>query len=743
MDRMLLIMVVLFICGIDSFSQGRAEDYRRADEWSSRTRDAVYDIPSRITWNEEGDHFWYEKNTSSGKDFVLIHPESRSRSRFFEISALTRALSDKLERKISSDVIHANQIKWVNTDTIGLDLGGYSWLWNRKDEVLIQKGNSTPRRGTGRYWGQQGDDSQGQPVESPDGSMVAFIRNNNIYVAEKSNIDSARPLTFDGNVDEYYAANLQWSPDGQKIAGYKSTKVETRILTLIESSPSDQLQPKLHTRDYRKPGDALPQRQPVIYNLDLDSLFSFDHNMISNQYSVHKIKWWSDSRGITFEYNQRGHQQYAVAELDANNGSSRFVIDERSGTFIDYSGKYFRYDIEEGREIIWMSERDGWNHLYRYDSKTGNVINQVTKGEWVVRQVVHVDEKEKRIILAGSGHREGEDPYHIHYFSVRFDGTDFRELTDQNASHTGYFNKDYDYFVDVYSRMDQAPQAVLRDMKGQILMELEKADTSTVAELGWQSPEVFSAKGRDGKTDIWGVIIRPTNFDPAKKYPVIENIYAGPHGSFVPKTYSFDPGGMQTLAELGFIVVQIDGMGTSHRSKAFHDVCWKNLKDAGFPDRILWMKAAGKKYPYMDLDRVGIYGTSAGGQSAAGALLFHYDFYKVAVSASACHDNRMDKIWWNEQWMGWPVGPHYAASSNVENADKMQGKLMLLVGELDDNVDPSSTYQFCNALIQAKKDFELVLLPGQGHTSGGDYGERKRRDFFVRHLLGVDPPEWD
>lgn len=256
-------------------------------------------------------------------------------------------------------------------------------------------------------------------------------------------------------------------------------------------------------------------------------------------------------------------------------------------------------------------------------------------------------------------------------------------------------------------------------------------------------PEVFTAKGRDGKTDIWGMIIRPSNFDPSKKYPVIEYIYAGPHDSFVPKNFANDSrGSLHELAELGFIVVQCDGMGTSNRSKAFHDVAWKNLKDGGFPDRIEFIKAAAKKYSYMDTERVGIFGNSAGGQSSLGALLFHPEFYKVAVSSSGCHDNRMDKMWWNEQWMGYPIGPEYAASSNVDNAHKLEGKLLLILGELDDNVDPASTMQVINKLVKANKNFDFLFVPGMGHSLGGDYGERKRRDFFVKHLIGVDPPEW-
>jgi dipeptidyl aminopeptidase/acylaminoacyl peptidase len=291
--------------------------------------------------------------------------------------------------------------------------------------------------------------------------------------------------------------------------------------------------------------------------------------------------------------------------------------------------------------------------------------------------------------------------------------------------------------------VDTAPVAELRRASDSTLvLEIDRGDITELVKTGWKAPEVFVAKGRDGQTDIWGVIYRPATFDPRKKYPVIENIYAGPHGSFVPKSFSaFSQ--MQAQAELGFIVVQIDGMGTSNRSKAFHDVAWQDLGDAGFPDRILWHKAVAAKYPSYDITRVGIYGTSAGGQSSLGGLLFHPEFYKVAVSAVGCHDNRMDKIWWNEQWMGWPIGPQYEASSNVVHANKLQGKVLLVVGELDTNVDPSSTMQVVNALVKANKTFDLLVIPGAGHGPGGAYGERKRYDFFVQHLLGVAPPAWN
>jgi len=380
--------------------------------------------------------------------------------------------------------------------------------------------------------------------------------------------------------------------------------------------------------------------------------------------------------------------------------------------------------------------------LYLLDAN-GAVRNQITKGAWPVRGVIKVDEAARQIVFTACGMYPGKDPYFLNVYRISFDGTGLTRLNaDADANHNVAFSDDMNYFVDQYSRIDTATTAEIRaTADGALVAPLERGDISALTAAGWHPPEVFVAKARDGVTDIWGVIVKPTNFDPSKRYPVIENIYAGPQGSFVPKNFqTFNP--MMAQAELGFIVVQMDGMGTSNRSKAFHDVAWQNLGDAGFPDRILWHKAAAAKYPWYDITRVGIYGTSAGGQNSLGGLLFHPEFYQVAVSAAGCHDNRMDKIWWNEQWMGWPLGPQYSASSNVDNAYRLQGHVLLVVGELDTNVDPSSTMQVINQLIKHDKDFDFLYIPGAGHGAGGAYGEHKRFDYFVRYLIGVTPPEW-
>jgi dipeptidyl aminopeptidase/acylaminoacyl peptidase len=502
------------------------------------------------------------------------------------------------------------------------------------------------------------------------------------------------------------------------------------------------VQPRLQSREYLKPGDALPIRMPQLFLLDQKKQIAVSQEQFVNQYSLTGFRWRNDSRSFLFEFNQRGHQRYKVLDIDGSTGKVNVLVDEQPKTFFDYAGKKFFFTNEPMDEIIWMSERDGWNHLYLYDWK-GNVKNQITRGEWVVRGVQFVDTKARTITFEASGMDKGIDPYLRSVFRINFDGTGLTRLTGPGTDHTVAFSPDKEWFYDISQRSDLPPTySIRRASDGTELMNLGKADEKPLLATGWKLPEIFVAKGRDGVTDIWGHIIRPSNFDPGKKYPVIEYIYAGPHSNHVPKTFNSAFRTWHQLAELGFIIVQMDGMGTSNRSKAFHDVCWKNLKDAGFPDRILWIKEAAKSRPYMDITRVGIFGNSAGGQNSLGGLLHHPEFYKVAVSSSGCHDNRMDKIWWNELWMSYPVGPEYAESSNVTHAHKLQGKLLLILGELDDNVDPASTMQVVDQLIKAKKNFDFIMVPGMGHSMGGEYGERKRRDFFVKHLIGVDPPEW-
>jgi dipeptidyl aminopeptidase/acylaminoacyl peptidase len=578
-----------------------------------------------------------------------------------------------------------------------------------------------------------------EPGVSPDGKWQVVTREYNVFLQERET-GQETTLTQDGRPEDRYEGAPVWSPDSRRFVLFKTIPAQEHKIYIVESSPKDQVQPKLHQHDYLKPGDRIAHPRPHLFDTATRQNTPIRDDLFANPWEISDVRWEPDGRRFTFLYNQRGHQVMRFIAVDAETGEVRAIIDEQAKTFIDWTNKVFLHRLDATHEAIWMSERDGWNHLYLYDTSTGEVKNRITRGEWVVRGVDRVDEAKRQIWFRAGGIYPEQDPYHVHYARVNFDGTGLTLLTEGDGTHTVVFSPDGRYLVDIYSRVDLPPVTELRRAEdGQRVIELERGDASALHAMGWKPPERFVAKGRDGKTDIYGLLFRPFRFDPAHKYPVIEAIYAGPQGSHVPKAFSASHGAQQ-MAELGFIVVQIDGMGTNNRSRMFHDVCWKNLADAGFPDRIRWIRAAAAKYPSLDLTRVGIYGTSAGGQNALGGLLLHGDFYQVGVSDCGCHDNRMDKIWWNEQWMGWPVGPHYAEQSNVTLAPRLKGKLLLIAGEMDTNVDPASTMQVVNALMQADKDFDLLIVPGAGHgVAGSPYAKRRMQDFFVRHLLGVEP----
>ena len=727
-----------------SFAQGTLAEYQKAISLDSLFRDKVTNSPKNFHW-QKNNLLWYVNNTPDGKEYLWVNPSEKTQEKCFDHAVLAKLLSEKFEKDIDANHIDISELEF-DADMAELkftfDEKIVSFNPNQQELTIVESKTEDPKRDWG-YWGSRFDETNNPPVMSPDSTMLAFIKNHNLYIKNTSTDEETR-LSYDGAPGFFYSTYIKWSPDGKKIMAYKVRPGDERKIYFVESSPEDQFQPKLQSRDYLKPGDELPFKSPQLFLIGEKKHIQVPTDEFGHQFGLNNIEWREDSSAFTFEYNQRGHQAYKVIAVDAITGAVKVLVNEVSKTFIDYSGKKYRYDIDDGKEIIWTSERDGWNHIYLYDGETGKVKRQLTKGEWVVRNVIHVDEENREVYFTASGMDKGQDPYFLHYFKVGFDGRNLTRFTKENGNHQLTFSEDYEYYVDQYSRVDAPPVTLLKSSKNaKTLMQLQKADHSALLQEGWIAPEVFTSKGRDGVTDIWGVIIRPTSFDPNKTYPVIEYIYAGPHSSFVPKDFRSYYWSMSSLAELGFIVVQIDGMGTSNRSKAFHDVCWKNLKDGGFPDRKIWIREAAKKYPYMDAENVGIFGTSAGGQNAAAALVFNSDFYDVAVSSCGCHDNRMDKIWWNEQFMGYPIGPHYAECSNVENAGQMGGDLMLILGEVDDNVDPASTMQFANALIKANKDFELVTIPGMGHSSGGEFGERKRKDFFVKHLMDVDPPSWE
>ena len=656
---------------------------------------------------------------------------------------------------------------WVAVGRDGAVLAVFEAIDDPALAVIDGKGGSDEARPRQRGRRRRDNRADGRPDSrrpsdrSPDGKWQVFVREHDLWLRDLASKEEHR-LSHDGSAADTYGRDryrdravelagerdtaptsqpppeVFWSPDSKRLVAMRTHVVAGRTVYLIESSPRDQVQPKLQSYPYLKPGDELPVQTPRLFDVaERRAVPMAPADLWPSPWDVSRIRWSNDSSRFTLLYNQRGHQILRLIEVDGGSGAARVVVEEKSPTFIDYSGKLFCELLDATREVVWMSERDGWNHLYLYDAAAGAVKNQITRGQWVVRGVERLDVEKRQVWFRAGGVNPGEDPYHVHLCRANFDGTGFTVLTRGDGDHAVEFSPDRKFFLDTWSRVDKPPVTELRRSDdGSLVCALEEADVSEWTGAGGRFPQRFVARGRDGVTDVYGIIHRPRDFDPSRRYPVIESIYAGPQSAHVPKSFRARHG-QQRLADRGFIVVQIDGMGTSHRSKQFHDVCWKNLGDAGLPDRIAWMKAAAAKHPEMDLSRVGVYGGSAGGQNALGALLFHGDFYDAAVADCGCHDNRMDKVWWNEQWMGWPVGPEYAASSNVTHAHKLQGKLMLIVGELDRNVDPASTMQVANALVRADKDFDLLVIPGAGHGAGsGPYGRRRTEEFFVRHLLG-------
>ena len=779
--RIAALLTVVFCSTLSAFAQGTKADYERAQSLAKRTENKVFRAKVESHWQPDGNAFSYRIETAPGvHEVVAVNAVQGTRTVVPDAAKTPGAaggegvpLADDGPPHPSKGGGDNSSITFTNKTAgtvrlLWLDLAGgrqpygevkagasskqhsfagHVWLVEDADGKTL--GVFTARDGGGEAVIDGTRPALPVPVKKPDvpksdapktdGMWRPFIRDFNVWVKHRASGEEVQ-LSRDGSAADEYREPLRLSPDGTKLAAMQVQPAQEHKVWLVESSPADQVQPKLLSYDYLKPGDKIAHERPRLFDLAKRRQIVMKDELFSNPWDIGEMRWLPDGKRFAFLYNQRGHQILRIVVVDATAGEARALVEETSKTFIDYSQKTVVRWLDKTHELVWASERDGWNHLWLYDTQTGAVKNQITRGAWVVREVVRVDEERRQIWFRALGIRAGQDPYQAHLARVNFDGTGLVVLTEGDGTHKWEFSSDGRFFIDAWSRVDQPPVTELRRADdGKLVCVLEKADAGALLAAGWRMPERFAAKGRDGKTDIFGLIVRPSNFDPAKKYPVIEKIYAGPHDFFVPKEWGRQSQDHE-LAELGFIVVQIDGMGTNWRSRAFHDVAWKNVADAGFPDRIAWMKAAAAQHPEMDLTRVGIFGGSAGGQSALGALLFHGDFYKAAAADCGCHDNRMDKIWWNEAWMGWPIGPEYAANSNVVNAGKLTGKLLLTVGELDHNVDPASTMQVCNALIKADKDFELLILPGRDHGAGETpYAARRRMDFFVRNLLGVEP----
>lgn len=699
--------------------------------------------PENVRWSDSGRLMAYSSRESSGQAWKLADCVTGQVRPAFDHEKVAAALTELTKNKVTSK-------QWPFTRVIALDDGRVrlesvteAWvveadqrltpskLGKKSDAALPEKTNKGP--GESKRLS-----SSKVRAESPNGDHKVVLRDGNVILVDLKKSNTETQLTQDGlEGKDGWVGPINWSPDGRHFALWRERTVAVRQYLVTDSVKQTQ-----KPMSYDKPGDDRTERTPWVFSIDGKSSGRPSVDVLPLSHTTERLDWSADSQSLLSEFIQRGFTGHGIIEYDVNRRSWRRLLTEEDPKFVHSYATRYRYDLNEGR-TLWLSERSGWLQLYSVDLKSGKTLEAVTVGPWVMKEVIKVDEKEGTITFIALGRVAGENPYHQHFCKVGLEGRGFVDLTPSDGHHEAIFSPDWRTFIDISSRVDQAPTYTLRSgIDGRAIATLASGDLNPLKKAGWTPAMPFVAKDRDGKTDIWGVVTRPYPFDPKKKYPVIENIYAGPHGSFAPRSFNWWHRNHRELSMLGFYVVQMDGRGTSNRGKEFHQVSWRNLKDGGFPDRIAWIKALAKFEPNMDISRVGIYGGSAGGQNTAHALLLHGEFYKAGAADCGCYDNRVDKLWWNEQWLGYPVGPWYEENSCARDAANLRGRLFLSVGESDTNVDVKCSYDFRDALLAAgKKDqFEFHVVPGANHGAGESNEMREKRARFFESALGKPLP---
>lgn len=744
-----------------------AADYAHAEKFMTyNTNSLVSQNSVRPTWLAD-DRFWYRTTLRDGAEFVLVDPARGTRLPAFDHPKLAVALS-----KASGVVIGAHHLPFQEIEFsadgqfVLFNAESKKWRCDVAGAECLSQGNAVGGGGRGR--GGRGGGPVRNDSQSPDKKHTAFIRDYNLWIRE-AGTNKETPLTTDGVKDFGYATDnagwstsdraiLAWSPDSKKIATFQQDQRGVGEMYLVSTKVGH---PELKAWKYPLPGDAVvPMIQRVIIDIDGPTVVRLKmppdqhrstlcDNIACRGGEWSDVAWSDDSTHLAFVSTSRGHREEQMRIADASTGDIRNVFAENVETFFESgNGRVnWRY-LAASNEIIWFSERDNWGHLYLYDATTGKLKNRITAGEGNVTQVLNVDEKTRTIFFLGVGREKGRDPYFIHFYRIGFDGKNQALLTPDNANHDVALSPDGKYFVDTFSTPDVPQVSVLRDASGKLIVPLEKADISKLVATGWKPPIPFTVKARDGQTDIYGLMFRPTNFDPRKKYPIINHIYPGPQtGSVGSRSFAAVRGDTQALAELGFIVVEIDGMGTPWRSKKFHEAYYGDMGDNTLPDQVAGMKQLAQKYSWIDINRAGIYGHSGGGYAAAGAMFRYPDFFKVGISEAGNHDNREYEDDWAEKWQGLlerkaSGGDNYDSQANQNFAKNLKGKLLLAHGTMDNNVPPYNTLLVVNELIKANKDFDLILLPNRNHGFGNEpYMVRRRWDYFVRNLLGGEPPQ--
>jgi dipeptidyl aminopeptidase/acylaminoacyl peptidase len=733
-----------------------ADDYKRAERWMTyNTSPLVFRTSVRPNWLPD-DRFWYRVTVPGGAEFVLVDPARASRELAFDHAAIAATLSKAANASYTATTLPFTELEFATDGTtILFTAADRRWSCDRQGVQCSSTATSADERSR-----------RTAQVLSPDGKRAAFIRDYNLWVRDVATGAETR-LTTDGVKDYGYATNdagwvksetpvVVWSPDAKKIATFQHDSRGVGEMYYVNTVVGH---PQLTANKYPLPGDdKIFMIDRVVIDVDRKKVTRFqmpadphrsslcDHVVCGGTWA--DVQWSPDSSEVAFVSTSRDHKREDMRVADAATGKVRDIMAERVETFFE-SGQgrvNWRY-LPNSKEVLWFSRKDDWGHLYLHDAGTGFQKNRITTDEGNVTQVLRVDDEARTIYFVGVGKERGRDPYFRHFYKIRFDGTGATLLTPEDGDHTIDLSPSGRYFVDAYSKPDVAPVIVLRNADGAVVVPLEKGDISRLEAAGWKPPTPITVKARDGKTDLYGLLYRPTAFDPGKRYPIINRIYPGPQtGSVGGRSFTASRSDAQAIAELGFIVVEIDGMGTPWRSRTFHEAYYGNMGDNTLPDQIAGMKELASRSPWIDLERAGIYGHSGGGYAAADAMFRYPDFFKVGVSQAGNHDNRVYEDDWAEKWQGLLVRntdgtSNYDDQANQNHAKNLKGKLLIAHGTMDTNVPVNNTLLVVNELIRANKDFDLILFPNRGHGFGNEpYMVRRRWDYFVRHLLGAEPP---
>ncbi len=738
-----------------------ADDYARAERFlGANTAPLVTGTGIRPTWLPDG-RLWYRTTVPNGSAFFVVDPTSGTRQAVFDQTRLATALSAASGGRIDGARLPFQSFELAR-DSRAITVN----IQNRRWDCDLQRYTCVP--------GDSGPVARRAPQNSsvsPDGRSAVYIRDHNLWSTELATGRETQ-LTTDGIEDFGYATDnagwthsdrpiVTWSPDGRQIATFQHDGRGVRDMHLVGTNVGV---PKLESWKYPVPGDSVifrisrviisqgPDGQPSVVRLQMppDQHRSTVSDHIACGGEICDVQWYPDGSKMAFVSASRDHKTAWFRVADATTGEVRTLFEETMPTQVGdaaFPENLWRV-LPASNELIWWSQRDNWIHLYLYDLTTGRLKQRITSGEGNVSSIVHIDEQARTIYFMGNGKEAGRDPYFQHLYKINFDGTGQTLLTPENAHHVVTLSPDGQYFVDSYSTPATAPVTVLRDRNGRLIETLERADIAPLLATGWKPPTPIRMKGRDGTTDIYGLMYTPTTLDSTRKYPIINHIYPGPQAGSV-GTRSFSParGDNQAVAELGFVVVEIDGMGTPGRSKAFADAYYGDMGDNTLPDQIAGMRELAQRYPFIDLDKVGIWGHSGGGFATAAALFRYPDFFHVGISESGNHDNRNYEDDWGERYHGLLTKDgstdNYAEEANQTHAANLRGKLLLAHGAMDDNVPPTNTTLVVDALIKAGKDFDLIIFPNARHGFGADanYMMRRRWDYFVEHLQGAEPPK--